>query len=75
MNISDICRPSSNIRSRTETFINAPGPLLMGRFTIRLITYLETVDVIGLYLNVRYFRGAVRDTDYYLVTAKIREGL
>jgi hypothetical protein len=23
----------------TKTFINTPGPLLMGRFTTRLITY------------------------------------
>ena len=35
--------------SHTKTFLNIPGPLLMGRLTTRLITYWQTGDVTWVY--------------------------
>jgi hypothetical protein len=55
--------------------MNTPGPLLMGRHTTRLITFLVVRRKHSNILDVRSFRGADCDTDHYLIVAKIRERL
>ena len=45
--------------------------LLMGRFTIRLITHWWIGDRIWVYSMQDLFRGTECDTDHYLVVAKV----
>ena len=59
--------------SRTETFVNTYGPLLMGRLTTRLITYFRQ-EMAFKYTRCAIFQGSC-DTDHCLMVTKVKERL
>ena len=58
--------------SRAEIYINTPGPLLMGRLTLRVLVDRRWHSSI---LDLRSFKGTDCDADHHFVFAHFRKRL